>query len=165
MEEYTSNFVICAVLADGLAPWGTGAYAGAMRNFLVMPRVCYFTLIARFIGPSWGSSGADRTQVGPMLAPWTLHNFIYPVSPGCYMAPNINAGLSEESTPHPLFSSYRNITDHGTILLIIKQCLWWIKTIHRYQWPILRVQTDTKTWIKLLHAYYTKGCNYSRRFS
>ena len=26
----------------------------------------------RFMGPTWGSSGADRTQVGPMLAPWTL---------------------------------------------------------------------------------------------
>ena len=23
-------------------------------------------------GAKWGSSGADRTQVGPMLAPWTL---------------------------------------------------------------------------------------------
>ena len=30
------------------------------------------SLIARFMGPTWGSSGADRTQVGPMLAPWTL---------------------------------------------------------------------------------------------
>ena len=30
------------------------------------------TLIARFMGPTRGSSGADRTQVGPMLAPWTL---------------------------------------------------------------------------------------------
>ena len=30
------------------------------------------TLIARFMGPAWGPSGADRTQVGPMLAPWTL---------------------------------------------------------------------------------------------
>ena len=30
------------------------------------------TLIARFKGPTWGPSGADRTQVGPMLAPWTL---------------------------------------------------------------------------------------------
>ena len=29
-------------------------------------------LIKRFMGPTWGSSGADRTQVGPMLAPWTL---------------------------------------------------------------------------------------------
>ena len=30
------------------------------------------TLIARFMGPTWGPSGADRTQMGPMLAPWTL---------------------------------------------------------------------------------------------
>ena len=30
------------------------------------------TLMARFMGPTWGPSGADRTQVGPMLAPWTL---------------------------------------------------------------------------------------------
>ena len=30
------------------------------------------TQIARSMGPTWGPSGADRTQVGPMLAPWTL---------------------------------------------------------------------------------------------
>ena len=29
-------------------------------------------LIARFPVPIWGPYGADRTQVGPMLAPWTL---------------------------------------------------------------------------------------------
>ena len=28
--------------------------------------------IASFIGPTWGPSGADRTQVGPMLASWIL---------------------------------------------------------------------------------------------
>ena len=28
--------------------------------------------IGRFRGPTWGPSGADRTQVGPMLDPWTL---------------------------------------------------------------------------------------------
>ena len=31
-----------------------------------------WSLVARFMGPTWGPSGADRTQVGPMLAPWTL---------------------------------------------------------------------------------------------
>ena len=31
-----------------------------------------WTLIARFLGLTWGPSGADRNQVGPMLAPWTL---------------------------------------------------------------------------------------------
>ena len=29
-------------------------------------------LIARFMGLIWGPPGAERTQVGPMLAPWTL---------------------------------------------------------------------------------------------
>ena len=28
------------------------------------------SLIARFMGPTWGPPGADRTQEGPMLAPW-----------------------------------------------------------------------------------------------
>ena len=31
-----------------------------------------WTLIAWFMGPTWGPSGADMTQVGPMLTPWTL---------------------------------------------------------------------------------------------
>ena len=30
------------------------------------------TQISRFMGPTWGPPGAVRTQVGPMLAPWTL---------------------------------------------------------------------------------------------
>ena len=30
------------------------------------------SLNARFMGPTWGPSGADRTQVGPTLAPCTL---------------------------------------------------------------------------------------------
>ena len=28
--------------------------------------------VARFMGPTWGPPGDDRTQVGPMLAPWTV---------------------------------------------------------------------------------------------
>ena len=28
--------------------------------------------IARFMEPTWGPSGADRTRMGPMLAPWTF---------------------------------------------------------------------------------------------
>ena len=33
-------------------------------------------LIARFMGPTWGPSGADRTQVGPLLAPWTIWDLL-----------------------------------------------------------------------------------------
>ena len=31
-----------------------------------------YTQIARFIGQTWGLSGADKTEVGPILVPWTL---------------------------------------------------------------------------------------------
>ena len=37
------------------------------------------SLIAKFMGPTWGPSGADRTQVGPMLAPWILLTGLVPV--------------------------------------------------------------------------------------
>ena len=56
-----------------------------------------FPLITRFMGPTWGPSGANRTQVGPMLAPWTLlsalaifhkdsnynHRYFAPLIPPC----------------------------------------------------------------------------------
>ena len=32
----------------------------------------YRSLITRFMGPTWGPPGADRTQVGPVLAPWIM---------------------------------------------------------------------------------------------
>ena len=42
----------------------------AMTHVLV--RTAVPSLIARCMGPTWGPSGADRTQVGPMLTPWAL---------------------------------------------------------------------------------------------
>ena len=45
---------------------GTIDSDGPMSNYFMEPP------IARFMGPTWGPSGADKTQVGPMLAPWTL---------------------------------------------------------------------------------------------
>ena len=42
-------------------------------------------LIARFMGPTWDPSGADRTQVGPMLALWTLLLGPHPSPPCTYV--------------------------------------------------------------------------------
>ena len=44
------------------------------RSHVITSSSVYLTisLIARFMETTWGPSGADRTQVGPMLAPWTL---------------------------------------------------------------------------------------------
>ena len=46
---------------------GPGRYN---RSFTLI--ILIHTLIARFMGSTWGPSGADRTQVVPMLAPGTL---------------------------------------------------------------------------------------------
>ena len=44
----------------------------SQQKSLNCPNINNATLIARLMGPTYGPSGADRTQVGPMLAPWTL---------------------------------------------------------------------------------------------
>ena len=59
------------------APGGCLAPLGAETFFSHIP-----SQIARFMWPTWGPPGADRTLVGPMLAPWTLlsrisRNWIY----------------------------------------------------------------------------------------
>ena len=36
------------------------------------------SLIVRFMGPTWGPSGTDRTMVDSMLAPWTLLSGLSP---------------------------------------------------------------------------------------
>ena len=53
-------------------------FVGSIDRYLllsVLPVVAAASkgfLIARFIGPTWGPSGSDKTQVDPMLALWTL---------------------------------------------------------------------------------------------
>ena len=88
------NSPSCSALAwyscwPGLSPWGeswkrtrvarTAAltryrYATQPLSWMPLPCVlpCLVPQVARFMGPAWGPSGADRTQVGPMLAPWSL---------------------------------------------------------------------------------------------
>ena len=44
----------------------------SIANIIIVSGNYMVSLIARFMGPTWGPSGADRTQVGPLLAPWTL---------------------------------------------------------------------------------------------
>ena len=47
--------------------WRHGSGSTLAQEWLV-----YHSQITRFMGPTWGQSGATRTQVGPMLAPWSL---------------------------------------------------------------------------------------------
>ena len=55
--------------------WGYVALGEVPREGVWEDRVTIFvsnSQIARFMGPKWGPPWGDRTQVGPMLAPWTL---------------------------------------------------------------------------------------------
>ena len=55
---------IWSTLGDG---WTAGCQAAELNWTASKP-----PLTTRFMGPTWGPPGADRTQVAPMLAPWTL---------------------------------------------------------------------------------------------
>ena len=45
---------------------------GNMKIWVHFQPLLVYTLIAKFMGTTWGPPGANRTQVGPMLATWTL---------------------------------------------------------------------------------------------
>ena len=61
-----------------LSRWIQDILYGGIRLYSWLPLSCVFPClvpqVARFTGPAWGPSGADTTQVGPMLAPWTLQS-------------------------------------------------------------------------------------------
>ena len=65
----------------------------AQSQMIRTPHIRYTinALIARFMEPTWGPSGADRTQVGPMLAPWTLPSV-------CYNPQRMNGNNKQSST-------------------------------------------------------------------
>ena len=54
----------------------------------------WFGFVCRNMGPTWDPSGADRTQVGPMLAPWTLLSGIP------YYSRFINQNRPRMDSPH-----------------------------------------------------------------
>ena len=64
MITYYRFYIPCA--SDTMNTYWHTLIRNAIVNNLKDP------LIAVFMGPTWGPSVADRTQVGPMLAPWTL---------------------------------------------------------------------------------------------
>ena len=82
-----------------------------------------FPLIARFMEPTWGPSGADRIQVGPMLAPWTLFSgsFNQIQLPVFYLWPNFYAmssldivkGWKESPSGAPFTNTVYLESQHG----------------------------------------------------
>ena len=76
----------CNAVVGGVFPWGHVALPEEPASGHSLAActgegelLCISALIARFMGTTWGPSGSDRTQVGPMLGPWTLLSGRLPV--------------------------------------------------------------------------------------
>ena len=80
--DHANSFAFCTIVehwecsfSRHLSPWEAMTRLSHRVSIMVTDDLATYegrTLRARFVGPTWGPSGADRTQVGPMLAPWTL---------------------------------------------------------------------------------------------
>ena len=66
------------------------------------------------MGPTWGPSGADRTQVGPMLAPLTLLSGMLSLS---VFSGNLSRILQPTSGEYPLQTA--NVGNGDAIIIIV----------------------------------------------
>ena len=69
--------------------------------------------IARFMRPTWGPHGTDRTQVDPMLAPWTL------LSGSMANCLNTVHSLETFSMIQPLSDVARGPSQYKNVILIV----------------------------------------------
>ena len=80
------------------------------------------TLIAMFIGPTWGPSGADRTQVGHMLAPWTWLSGYSSI----LLTPGVIFGVLISSQPRTITGIQRS---HNTPVLGLVSYYWHMNAV------------------------------------
>ena len=64
--------VLKNIRTNANAPFAIRRITTVMVLLHVNATSALYPLIARFMGPTWGPPGADRTQVGPMWATWTM---------------------------------------------------------------------------------------------
>ena len=69
-EEYDYLFMFRVIIWDCVGKCQMSWHELILTFHIIQWDV--ITLKTRFMGPTWGPPGADRTQVGPMLAPWIL---------------------------------------------------------------------------------------------
>ena len=87
------------------------------------------SLIARFMGSIWGPSGVERTQVGPLLAPWTLLSGLF----------RVTGPLCGEFTVPGEFPSQRPVTQSFDVFFINVRTNVWIN--HRDAGDLRRYRT------------------------
>ena len=90
------------------------------------------SLIARFMGPTWGPHGADRNQVGPMWAKWTLQSG---------MLPAINREVLWWWYYHKTFQVYSRYLGHG-LVITSHSLLWNVITYTWSSYPLLKLNSS-----------------------
>ena len=76
--------------------------------------------IARFMGPTWCPPGADRTQVGPVLAPWTMqlaYNVVVIIS--LHNRPVADAGSSLDRLFNPELLQWKFVTRGWASFIVV----------------------------------------------
>ena len=66
-HHHEDGILLCDSVIENCCIWLKFRYSSLLKILFTA-----ITLIAGFMGPTWGPSGADRAQMGPMLAPWPL---------------------------------------------------------------------------------------------
>ena len=87
------------------------------------------TLIARLMGPSWGPSGADRTQVGPMLAPWPL------LSGTVFRFPMVHQGVKNFVLAQVL-----------KFWVFLMNCIWFRENFTKILWSYWQINLPQALW-------------------
>ena len=124
----------------------------------------YSCQIARFVGPTWNPPGDDRTQVGPMLAPWPLlsgmfhHNELQ----------QICLGTSDFTYMKIIFVDFTwiNAFDKSQMDTILYQFeidfpLWKrLKYPPVYEEKIVTNSGNTACGVESITSHSLRGCNY-----
>ena len=121
----------------------------------VIPYPCYsITQIARFMRPTWGPPGADRTQVGPMLAPWSLLSGQLI----CVSSPGLPASIPywHRTSPFPLF--WRQTLHHHRNDLTDRLFNVWVKST--FVWNVAFMTSSISLCFEIINRLYIPFAKY-----
>ena len=119
------------------------------------------TQIARFMGRTWGPYGTDRTQVGHMLAPWTLLSGNFTVCDDILLLHSVSSriqgkncgskGTCCDCVTFVIFYFSRSCNSHEDHIPVggncLQQILTWFQNYPFFQhWDLLNSQIRFVLW-------------------
>ena len=102
------------------------------------------SLITRFMGTTWDPHGGGRTQVDPMLAPWTLQSGVWIVNFRQFWS-GLNVDKSNRKYPTCIFPLAFLSSKYSVL-----QCLLYQHTENGTTRPPFRKQQNAFSWLKIM---------------